>query len=144
MGSGLTSDAYVGIDKENKELVCVKVVDRETFKDQNQRQLLDNEIKCQQKLNSDFIIHVKDVFDTNSFCFVVTELCEDGDLYKLIRFSKFGLPEGLVLRLASQLAKALRILKESKIIHRDIKSENILLTKGMAKLGDFGFAIEEK
>ena len=62
MGSGLTSDAYVGIDKENKELVCVKVVDRETFKDQNQRQLLDNEIKCQQKLNSDFIIHVNILF----------------------------------------------------------------------------------
>lgn len=33
-------------------------------------------------------------------------------------------------------------MKQSKIIHRDIKSENIMLKNGVAKLGDFGFAIE--
>lgn len=62
------------------------------------------------------------MFDTNSFCFVVTELCEDGDLFKLIQFSRYGLPEPLVLKLAYNLSEALLTMKESKIIHRDIKS----------------------
>lgn len=106
--------------------------------------MLDNEINCQQKLKSDYIINIKDVYDTNSFCFVVTELCEDGDLFKLIKYCPSGLPEPLVIRFALQLAEALCILKENHIIHRDVKSENILLAKGVAKLGDFGFAIEEK
>lgn len=124
--------------------MCVKIIDREVFKNETQKALLSNEIKCQQKLESDFIIGIYDVYDTNSFCFVITELCEDGDLFKLIQYSRFGLPERLVIRLAKNLAQALLTMKQNKIIHRDIKSENILLTHGIAKLGDFGFAIEEK
>lgn len=84
--------------------------------------MLSNEIKCQKQLQSDYIIKILDVFDTNSFCFVVTELCEDGDLFKLIQFSRYGLPEPLVLKLAYNLSEALLTMKESKIIHRDIKS----------------------
>lgn len=84
--------------------------------------MLSNEIKCQKQLQSDYIIKIFDVFDTNSFCFVVTELCEDGDLFKLIQFSRFGLPESLVVKLALNLSEALLKMKESKIIHRDIKS----------------------
>lgn len=85
---------------------------------------------------------IYDVYDTNSFCFVITELCEDGDLFKLVQFSRVGLPEQLVVRFACNLAEALVKMKQSKIIHRDIKSENIMLKNGVAKLGDFGFAIE--
>ena len=41
-----------------------------------------------------------------------------------------------------QIACALMRLKETQLVHRDIKCENILLQKGQCKLGDFGFAIE--
>ena len=74
----------------------------------------------------------------------MTELCEDGDLFKLIKYSQNGLPEQLVTKLGYQIAQALKTMKEHSIIHRDIKSENIMLSNGQAKLGDFGFAIEQK
>lgn len=66
--------------------------------------MLTNEIKCQQQLHSDYIVNIFDVYDTSSFCFVVTELCEDGDLFKLIQFSRVGLPESLVIKLGLNIA----------------------------------------
>ncbi len=42
IGSGMSGDAYVGVNTDSYELVCVKVVDREVFKTAEQKLLLDN------------------------------------------------------------------------------------------------------
>ena len=60
----------------------------------------------------------------------------------MLKTSPNGLPEHLVSFFGLQIAHAMESLKKAKLIHRDIKSENILLQKGCCKLGDFGFAIE--
>lgn len=142
LGSGMSGDVYIGMDTDTYELVCVKVVDRAVYKTPQQRQLLENEIRCQSACSSNFTIRILDVFDTPSFCFIITEFCEGGDLYKILKTSTSGLPEPLVACFGHQIAKAMARLKEAKIVHRDIKSENILLQKGQCKLGDFGFAVE--
>jgi serine/threonine protein kinase len=48
----------------------------------------------------------------------------------------------VVLQFGREIALALQKLKGAGIVHRDIKSENILIQKNGCKLGDFGFAIE--
>jgi serine/threonine protein kinase len=88
----MTGDAYVGMNTETFELVCVKVVDREVFKTAEQRRLLENEIRCQRACNSPHTVSIFDVFDTTSFCFIVTEFCDGGDLYRCLRASANGLP----------------------------------------------------
>lgn len=92
IGSGMTGDAYVGMNTETFELVCVKVVDREVFKTAEQQRLLENEIRCQRACNSPHTVSIFDVFDTTSFCFIVTEFCDGGDLYRCLRASPNGLP----------------------------------------------------
>jgi NIMA (never in mitosis gene a)-related kinase len=73
------------------------------------------------------------------------EFANDGDLnqkIKDIKKSKEGyMAEEKILNCFVQICLALKHVHDSKIIHRDIKSQNIFLTKeGQVKLGDFGIA----
>jgi hypothetical protein len=67
-------------------------------------------------------------------------LIESGSLAALVK--KFGVfPEPLVALYIQQALAGLRYLHESNIVHRDIKGDNILITKdGKVKLADFGTA----
>ena len=70
---------------------------------------------------------------------VVTEYVE-GDLYNLLEDGK-TLDEARLRNVACQLLSALYYLHNDRILHRDIKPQNILLTRdGIIKLCDFGFA----
>ena len=51
-----------------------------------------------------------------------------------------GLSEDIVLEWSAQLASALKFIHSLSILHRDLKTKNIFITKGVAKLGDFGIA----
>lgn len=75
LGSGMSGDVYVGINTESYQLICVKVIDRAIFKTPEQKILLENEIRCQTACNSPHTIQILDVFDTSSFCFIITEFC---------------------------------------------------------------------
>ncbi len=75
-------------------------------------------------------------------CMVITELCENGDLFDYIR--NVPAPTFVkVLRLMINIAEGLEYLHERKpkVIHRDCKSTNILINRrGVAKVADFGLA----
>ena len=122
LGSGMSGDAYAGIDTDTHQLVCVKVVDRAVYTTPEQQALLDNEIRCQTACQSNHTIRLVDIFDTTSFCFIITELCEGGDLYRFLKLGENSMPEGLLLHFARQISMALLALKQAKIVHRDIKS----------------------
>lgn len=69
----------------------------------------------------------------------MTEYCSGGTLSDYIKASKDPIPEVLLLEWTAQLCLALRYIHSKGIIHRDVKSSNIFLTKGgRVKLADFG------
>lgn len=76
------------------------------------------------------------------------EFCERGDLSKVIEEaikSKTPIPESDVLRYLGQVLIAIEAIHSQKILHRDIKPQNIFLTlEGDVKLGDFGVSIALK
>lgn len=88
------------------------------------------------------IVQYKESFEENGSLYIVMDYCEGGDLFKRINAQKGALfQEDQILDWFVQICLALKHVHDRKILHRDIKSQNIFLTKdGTVQLGDFGIA----
>ncbi|XP_063090846.1 serine/threonine-protein kinase Nek1 isoform X16 [Cavia porcellus] len=88
------------------------------------------------------IVQYKESFEENGSLYIVMDYCEGGDLFKRINAQKGILfQEDQILDWFVQICLALKHVHDRKILHRDIKSQNIFLTKdGTVQLGDFGIA----
>nr|XP_032831819.1 serine/threonine-protein kinase Nek1-like [Petromyzon marinus] len=88
------------------------------------------------------IVSYKESFEERGNLYIVMDYCEGGDLFKRINAQKGVLfSEDQILDWLVQLCLALKHVHDRKILHRDIKSQNIFLTKaGVVQLGDFGIA----
>lgn len=100
---------------------------------------LRQEIGILRTLNHENIILMFDAFETErDFC-VVTEYAQ-GELFDILTDDQ-RLPESTVQQIAKQLVRALHYLHSNRVIHRDMKPQNVLIgANGKVKLCDFGFA----
>ena len=100
---------------------------------------LRQEIGILKTLNHENIILMFDAFESDrEFC-VVTEYAQ-GELFDILQDDK-KLPEATIQKVAKGLVKALHYLHSKRIIHRDMKPQNVLIgPNGVVKLCDFGFA----
>ena len=75
---------------------------------------------------------------------IVMDYCEGGDMYhKIAKQRELGklFPESQIITWFVQMALAMNYVHDKKILHRDLKTQNIFLTsKGDIKIGDFGIA----
>ena len=68
------------------------------------------------------------------------QFCQDGDIYKKIRNTKKKFPEKKITNWMAQLIISIHYLHSKKILHRDLKTQNIFLNKNRLFLGDFGIS----
>ena len=93
------------------------------------------------RLNHPNIVRFLGVADEHLDFFLILEFCEGGSLRSYLdehRGQKLGL---LFYDWATEVAKAIEYLKEKQVVHKDVKSPNLLITTGnILKLADFGLA----
>lgn len=138
VGEGSFGKVYKARIKGSGNIVAIKFINK---KGKNEKELrnLRNEIDILIKLNHNHIITVFDSFETETEFILVME-CAHGELYEILQDDK-RLPVEIVQQIAKQLVQALHYLHSNRIIHRDIKPQNILIGhNGIVKLADFGFA----
>ncbi len=95
-----------------------------------------------QKLRHPNIIAYKDSFlDREQFLNIVMTYCEGGDIYTRGKNAKGkNFKEDEIMNWFVQIALALHYLHQRRILHRDLKTQNIFLKSGMIRIGDFGIA----
>lgn len=122
--------------------MAIKVIDMKMIKGEVHKNLLASEIEVLKALkNSENIIEVYDIYNTKNNTYIITELCDGGDLSKLIA-SKKSLTEAEAIPLMNQIINGYNQVYAKGIIHRDLKPANIFLRGGQIKIADFGFAMK--
>ena len=90
----------------------------------------------------DNILNCLEAFDFNDKLWIIVELMDGGALTDIILENMGKIKEELCAYIIKQVLKGLNFLHSKSIIHRDIKSDNILFNKeGAIKLADFGYAV---
>uniref|UniRef100_A0A061S4H1 non-specific serine/threonine protein kinase n=1 Tax=Tetraselmis sp. GSL018 TaxID=582737 RepID=A0A061S4H1_9CHLO len=86
------------------------------------------------------IVSCQETFLERGILCIIMDYCSEGDLYQALQRRKGALlPEEQILDWAVQLFLGLKHVHDRKILHRDLKSQNVFISKGgILKLGDFG------
>jgi fused-like protein len=138
IGEGSFGRVYKARRKFTGQFVALKFMGK-TGKTPAELEALRNEIHILRELDHPNIIQMLDCFETPKDVVLVTEFAY-GELFSVLCEDK-KLPEAVVQQIARQLASALHYLHSRRIIHRDMKPQNVLIGAGSAvKLADFGFS----
>ena len=147
IGYGSFWRVYLGEDPKTKELYAIKRVDKRQLQ---QSQYLEKafwkEVEIMRKIQSPYSVKLYNVLPSLHYYNMVEELC-DGDLYTELMKRPNGFSTEEVRRIMIQLNDAFAQMQKHKIVHRDLKVQNVFIKYTTrpefdVKLGDYGFSKE--
>jgi Tol biopolymer transport system component/predicted Ser/Thr protein kinase len=140
VGSGGMGVVYRAHDSKLQRTVAIKVLgDGGEVADEASRQRLLHEARAASALNHPNVCVIYEVDESAGPAFIVMEYVDGKPLSELIPTN--GMPREALLRYGMQIADALAHAHDRGIIHRDLKSSNVIVSKdGRAKVVDFGLA----
>uniref|UniRef100_UPI00398F3682 serine/threonine-protein kinase PAK 4-like n=1 Tax=Pristiophorus japonicus TaxID=55135 RepID=UPI00398F3682 len=138
IGEGSTGIVCMATEQNSGRMVAVKRMDLRT---QQRRELLFNEVVIMRDYHHDNVVEMYSCHLVDDELWVVMELLQGGALTDII--SQTRMDEEQIATVCLSILKALAYLHSHGVIHRDIKSDSILLTlDGRVKLSDFGFCAQ--
>ncbi|RMG51630.1 MAG: CHASE2 domain-containing protein [Acidobacteria bacterium] len=139
LGEGGMGRVYKARDAKLGRIVAIKELHREALGNETAKSRFLREASLLAQLNHPHIATLHDVIEEDGRIFIVMEYIEGERL--LDRVQRGPLPPADVYRLALEASEALAYAHEHHVIHRDIKSANIMIgSNGHVKVLDFGLA----
>lgn len=144
IGKGSYGEVSLVRHKKDKKQYVMKKVDLSKASDK-ERKAAEQEAKLLSQLRHPNIVSYRESFqDDQGFLYIVMNFCEGGDLYTKLKSQVKEcqmLKETQVVEWFVQITMALQYMHERHVLHRDLKTQNIFLTKSnIIKVGDLGIA----
>ena len=144
IGAGSYATVYKVQRKIDKQILVLKKIP--FYQNENKANIEDakNEARILKQLEYKYIVKCFDSFEENNSLNIVMEYCERGDLSSFLKEYKQKnkyLSENIIWKFFIQISLGLAYIHHHKILHRDLKTLNIFLTKNLdVKIGDLGVA----
>ena len=140
IGTGGMATVYRAWDRAHNRPCAVKVPAEHLARDEEFRQRFRREAEAASALVHPRIVRVYGHGEADSTPYIAMEFLDGGTLRELVS-RREQLPEGTAVRIAAEVADALAYAHSRRVVHRDIKPHNILLTADEhVKVADFGIA----
>ena len=157
IGKGAYGDVYMGKNIKTKEIYAIKKITKKQLESQTIYQYFNNEIYILKHLNHPNIVKFKSLIEYKTDFYLCTEYCDGGNLEQVMKYHiesfQKSIPEEIVRYFMYNILLGIIYLNKNNLIHRDIKTDNILLhydneedlvthnyLKAKIKIIDFGFA----
>lgn len=138
LGSGAAGEVYRAINKSTNAQVAIK---RMILEKQQRKDMIVTEIQVMKEMNFKSIVNYIECYFYEKELWIVMEYLEGGALTDIVL--ETVMDENQMATVSKECLLALDYLHSHNIIHRDVKSDNVLVgMKGEVKLTDFGFCAE--
>jgi len=139
IGFGGMGAVYRAYDRRLERTVAIKHVLPDAAETSNARERLRREARAVASLNHPAIVQIFDIVEMEDGDWIVMELVEGESLHSLVERGALGLVPAI--QIAQEVAEGLAEAHDKGIVHRDLKTENVMVTRaGHAKILDFGLA----
>jgi serine/threonine protein kinase/Tfp pilus assembly protein PilF len=139
LGEGGMGVVYKAQDTKLDRIVALKFLPQHLTSDPVEKERFVHEAKAASALNHPNVTTIYEIDEFEGQMFIVMEYCEGKTLKQIIEQETLSIRK--VLDIGIQICEGLTIAHEKGIVHRDIKSANIMLTpRGQVKIMDFGLA----
>ncbi|XP_037458118.1 serine/threonine-protein kinase STY46-like isoform X1 [Triticum dicoccoides] len=137
--SGSSADLYRGIHSGLD--VCIKILRSAHQNSPSEVEFLQQALMLRRVKHENILTFYGACTKHRKYCAIVTEYMPGGDLYEFVHKQNDVLDLLLILRLAMSISKGMECLHQHNIIHRDLKTANILMGNNhVVKIADFGVA----